>query len=481
MTIRRSTRRPASTAATELGLPTQHGVRMAELVHDMAPRRPTWSLVGYRTLEQFARGRRLDRRPGHPGREPLQLVPDAALRRHRPARPGRSTRPPRPACCGSTRRATTPSATGAATAAAGGTRHPDRARPPGRPCCCSLAWASPAVTRERRPSSAQDAAGRLGRGAAQHARRRPTNARTTPLDRRRRRLPRWSCARSPARRPTLDLFSRDRRLRRRWRSPRAASPRPATPPARLTVGAVKWTGTALEPYSSQGPPRGRAKPDLVGPTYVTSNPEWPGTAGTSAADRRTSRAPRCCCARQRLAAGLPAGAGRPARARWPPARSTSAPPGPDPLYGAGHGARSTPRAPRLAVRVAPGAAPGRAGARADAGTIRHVRISLNGRPPAGWSGGRWWACACPPCAAARNRVVVTAEDMAGNVAVAHPRPAGPPAEPPRRRPRPLGARGAPRSPPAAPRGRRGRPAALTVDARPGQVAHGRRRACGAAA
>ena len=68
------------------------------------------------------------------------------------------------------------------------------------------------------------------------------------------------------------------------------------------------TGTALEPYSSQGlTDDGRAKPDLVGPVYVTSNPEWPGTAGTSAATAHVAGA--AVLLRQaRLAAGQPAGA-----------------------------------------------------------------------------------------------------------------------------------------------------------------------------
>ena len=37
---------------TEFGVPTQHGVRMAELVHDIAPD-ARLVLVGYRTPEQF--------------------------------------------------------------------------------------------------------------------------------------------------------------------------------------------------------------------------------------------------------------------------------------------------------------------------------------------------------------------------------------------------------------------------------------------
>ncbi len=131
-------------------------------------------------------------------------------------------------------------------------------------------------------------------------------------------------------------------------------PTPGDAAGALSVGAVKWTGTALEPYSSQGPTDdGRAKPDLVGPVYVTSNPEWPGTAGTSAATAHVAGAaappapvpPR----------GRPARRARPTCARrWPPGRSTSAPAAPTRSTGRAWPA-STPR--RRASRCA-SASPG---------------------------------------------------------------------------------------------------------------------------
>src|SRR5207247_2856136 len=67
-------------------------------------------------------------------------------------------------------------------------------------------------------------------------------------------------------------------------------PGPGTSPAALTVGAVCWQSSDLEPYSSEGPTiDGRVKPDLVGPDSVSSFTFGPfagcgrsGFAGTSA-------------------------------------------------------------------------------------------------------------------------------------------------------------------------------------------------------
>ena len=90
-------------------------------------------------------------------------------------------------------------------------------------------------------------------------------------------------------------------------------PTPGDAAGALTVGAVTWIGTELAPYSSRGPTDdGRAKPELVGPTYVTSNPAWTGTAGTSAATAH----PAAAAARCARPASRPASrrAGRPPRA-----------------------------------------------------------------------------------------------------------------------------------------------------------------------
>ena len=196
-------------------------------------------------------------------------------------------------------------------------------------------------------------------------------------------------------------------------SPAAGSiPTPGDAAGALSVGAVKWTGTALEPYSSQGlTDDGRAKPDLVGPVYVTSNPEWPGTAGTSAATAHVAGA--AVLLRQaRLAAGQPAGAAD-LRAVLTAGALDLGARGPDPLYGAGM-ARLDTSPPRIAVRVTSARRPVVRVRAPDDGTIRLVRITLNGRslravrrPAVGVRLG------APP---GRNRVFVTAEDMAGNVA-----------------------------------------------------------------
>ena len=111
-------------------------------------------------------------------------------------------------------------------------------------------------------------------------------------------------------------------------------PTPGDAAGALSVGAVKWTGTALEAYSSQGPTDdGRAKPDLVGPTYVTSNPEWPGTAGTSAATAHLAGAA-ALLREARVASGLPAGPADLRAALASGALDLGAR-GADPLYGAG--------------------------------------------------------------------------------------------------------------------------------------------------
>jgi len=190
-------------------------------------------------------------------------------------------------------------------------------------------------------------------------------------------------------------------------------PTPGDAAGALTVGAVRWTGTAAEPYSSHGPTDdGRSKPDLVGPTYVTSNPEWPGTAGTSAATAHVAGA--AALLRQaRQAAGAPAGpADLPAALRGT-ALDLGAD-GPDTLYGAGM-ARLDPTVPALRLRVAPGRRRVVRVRAVDDGTLRVVRVSLDGRalrvarrPALG--------VRLPPLAPGSHRLLVTAEDMAGNVA-----------------------------------------------------------------
>jgi hypothetical protein len=391
---------------TEFGIPTQHGVRMAELVHDLAPQ-ARLVLAGYRTLDQFEEAAAWITGQGIPivSHSNSFLIPpyDGT---------GRAAR-----------------AVDAATAAGvlwvnsvgnyaqrhwRGTAGPEGAvipiaPTPGTPLLFSLAWASPAarasVAVERLDPSGAWAEVQRSAPAG------PTHATTTPLTAG---AGSWRLVVRQEAGPhaELTLFSQTAGF-----GPLAVAagsiPTPGDAAGALSVGAVKWTGTALEPYSSQGlTDDGRAKPDLVGPVYVTSNPEWPGTAGTSAATAHVAGA--AVLLRQaRLAAGQPAGAAD-LRAVLTAGALDLGARGPDPLYGAGM-ARLDTSPPRIAVRVTSARRPVVRVRAPDDGTIRLVRITLNGRslravrrPAVG--------VRLPALRPGRNRVFVTAEDMAGNVA-----------------------------------------------------------------
>src|SRR5690606_33739564 len=116
----------------------------------------------------------------------------------------------------------------------------------------------------------------------------------------------------------------------------------------------------------------------------------------------------------RLAAGEPAGAAD-LRALLSATALDLGARGPDAVYGAGM-ARLDAAAPRLLVRIAPGRRRVVRVRARDEGTIRRVRGSLDGRSlraarrPA-------MGVRLPVLRPGRDRVTVTAEDMAGNVAV----------------------------------------------------------------
>ncbi|HSJ73144.1 MAG TPA: S8 family serine peptidase [Miltoncostaeaceae bacterium] len=392
---------------TEFGVPTQHGVRMAELVHDLAPE-ARLALVGYRTLDQFQEAVAWIVAQGIPivSHSNSFLIP-----------PFDGTGPAARAVDGA--------------AAAGvlwlnsvgnyAQRHWRGVAPaegavipiaptPGTPMLFSLSWPSSAgrasVAVERLdPSGAWVEAQRSAPAG-------PTGAATSPLTAG---AGSWRLVvRHEAGPPSeLTLFSQTVG----FGSLAVASgsvPTPGDAAGALSVGAVKWTGTALEPYSSQGPTDdGRAKPNLVGPTYVTSNPEWPGTAGTSAATAHLAGAA-ALLREARIAAGLPAGPADLRAALALGALDLGAR-GADPLYGVGM-ARLDASAPRLLLRVTAGRRPVIRVRAPDEGTIRLVRVTLNGRslravrrPALG--------VRLPALRPGRNRLFVSAEDMAGNVAV----------------------------------------------------------------
>ena len=244
-------------------------------------------------------------------------------------------------------------------------------------------------------------------------------------------------------------------------------PTPGDAAGALTVGAVKWTGTALEPYSSQGAAGTTAKPDVVGPTYVTSNPEWPGTAGTSAATAHVAGA--AVLLRQaRLARGLPVS---PAdlRAQLTGTALGLGAAGPDPLYGAGM-ARIDATAPGAVGAHRPRDAPARARPRRRRGydpPRAHLdeRARPAGGPPPGGGG------AAAGAAARREPRDDRRRGHGGERRQRAPASCGGRDEAPRRHPRrrrgrrgPVGRRRR--------RGcrRRGARCSIAVDARPGKVA-----------
>ncbi|MCU0307693.1 MAG: S8 family serine peptidase [Thermoleophilia bacterium] len=182
----------------------------------------------------------------------------------------------------------------------------------------------------------------------------------------------------------------------------------------LTVGAVTWTGTDLPPYSSWGPTDdGRLKPDLVGPTYVTANPAWPGTAGTSASTAHVAGAA-ALLRQEREAQGLPAG---PAEVRGDLVARTLdlGDPGPDPRYGAGM-LRLDVTPPAVSVRVAGSRTRPLARVRVrDDGTLGRLTVRVNGRTLRTLAGPAA-TVRLPALRRGQNRITATAEDLAGNTA-----------------------------------------------------------------
>lgn len=390
---------------TELGLPTQHGVRMAELVHDLAPE-ARLLLVNYHTPDEFraaaawatAEGAHVVSHsnsfltPPFDGTGPAAGVVDEAAaagvlwvnsagnyaQRHWSGRPG-----PEPAVI------------------------PIAPRP-GEPLALSLAWTDPAA----RASVALERAGADGAFAevARSAPRGPLAA-ATPVVLAGEggwRLVVRQDAGPPA---TLRLFSQTVGF-----GPLAVAdgsvPTPGDAAGALTVGAVRWTDTALAPYSSRGPTAdGRTKPEAVAPTYVTSNPEWPGTAGTSAATAHVAGA--AALLRQDLVArGRAAGAPE-LRAELLAGTLDLGEPGPDGSFGLGQ-VRLDRVAPALRLRLRPGRRPLLRVRALDEGTLRELRVALDGRRLVTVRRARA-GVRLPVLRPGRHRIAVSAEDWAGNV------------------------------------------------------------------
>ncbi|MDX6646433.1 MAG: hypothetical protein QOK40_2160, partial [Miltoncostaeaceae bacterium] len=194
--------------------------------------------------------------------------------------------------------------------------------------------------------------------------------------------------------------------------PDGSVPTPGDARGALSVGAVRWDQDQLAPYSSHGPTAdGRSKPDLVAPTYVTSNPAWPSTGGSSAAAAHVAAAA-ALLRQQRAAQGLPIDAGS-LRAALLASAADLGQPGPDGLFGAGM-LRLDTTAPTIRVRVGAGRRPLARISAADAGTLGRLSAALDGRPLADGPGPRL-AVRLPDLAGGRHLLTVTASDMARNV------------------------------------------------------------------
>ena len=253
--IRSSSTRWGRVGLSEIGLPTQHGVRMAEIVHDLAPD-ARLVLVGYRTIPSSSEAAAWIAAQGIPivSHSNSFLTPpfDGTGRAARAVDAAAAA-----GCCGSTRPATTPSATGAAAP-----------RPPavvpiapaaGTPLILSLAWAPPSAVASVAVERA-DAAGawtEVQRSTPAG----PGNAVTTLLVATAAPTGSW-CARSRAPPPSSTLLP-DRRLRR-GRGGRGQHSHSGRRPGRAHRGGGQVDRGHDRPYSSQGA-AGAAKPDLVGP------------------------------------------------------------------------------------------------------------------------------------------------------------------------------------------------------------------------
>ena len=180
----------------------------------------------------------------------------------------------------------------------------------------------------------------------------------------------------------------------------------------LTVGAATWGDLKVADYSSRGPTEdGRQKPEIVGPTYVTSNAAFPGTGGTSAAAPHVAGA--AVLVRQQLkAAGQPADAASLRAYLIAHARDIESK-GVDSISGAGM-VRIDFAPPTVHLGVSPGPRPVVSVQALDDGTMNSVIVKLDGRqvtkalgPVARYRSGL--------LKKGRHRIAVTAEDSAGNV------------------------------------------------------------------
>jgi hypothetical protein len=180
----------------------------------------------------------------------------------------------------------------------------------------------------------------------------------------------------------------------------------------LTVGAAAWSDLGVPDYSSFGPTEdGRQKPEIVGPTYITANPAFPGTAGTSAATPHVAAAA-ALLRQQRMVAGEPMDAATLRADLLGRARDVGAK-GPDASTGSGM-VRGDSVAPVVRVSVGRGVRPLLVARAMDDGTMTSVAVSVDGRV-IGRQAGPLARYRVAALRSGRHRIQVVAEDASGNI------------------------------------------------------------------
>jgi subtilase family protein len=219
----------------------------------------------------------------------------------------------------------------------------------------------------------------------------------------------------------LDLFSRTIGFGSLARGA-SSVPTPGDATGSLSVGATVWDSDRLADYSSRGPTAaGVRKPDLTGPTDVTVNPAFRGVAGTSTAAPHVAAAA-ALVRQRRQAQRLPVSPGA-LRAALTSAALDLGARGPDQDYGAGRVRLDTtppavrvqlePHGPRAVETVRAGTRPVLRVTVIDEGRVQASRILEGSRLLATGSGKtfRWRA---PSMAVGRHALTVQANDLAGN-------------------------------------------------------------------